>query len=545
MASTVNPISLPNYAGVDFNQILQSVLAFGKIPIAGLQQQVAGETLAISVLGRIGGDLSSLQSALSSFQTIGDSAPLSASTAAGAPFTASVSGTSLSGIYSVSVNQLAAAQVSASQGYANNTDTLGTGTITVTIGGVAHDIAIDSSHQTLDGVANAINSAAIGVTAQVVNTGVPASPYRLEIASSSTGSASAFTVSTSLTGGTAPDFTNTNVGPVSLDSMAGTASPTIAGTYSGTLSQGYRFTVTSGGTVGTDAITIGYTSDSGQTGTINVASDYTPGTPITVANGLTLSLSAGTLVAGDKFSVAAFNPTIVSAQNAIVQVGNQVITSATNSVNNAIAGLTLNLTGTGGPSTVTVAEDSANEGAAISSFVYAYNKLMGDIQANTQAKPEANPPPLAANGPVQSVALGMQMGLGTINLSKLGISVNDKTGQLSFDAGAFSTALAADPTGVHNTFTQVFTALDGQITSALASNSGLIASQTASYNSLISQQNDKIATMSDQLQKQQDLLLAEYAQMQGQVATYVNIAQLFLNTSSGSGSGSSGLSSLA
>lgn len=337
--TTANPISLPNYAGVDFNQILQSVLAFGKIPIAQVQQQVAGETVAISVLGRIGGDLSSLQTVLSQFQTIGSNAPLSAGTAAGASFTASVSGTPLAGVYNVSVNQLAAGQVSASQGYASNTNSVGTGTITVTTGGVAHNITIDSSNQTLDGVAGAINAAAIGVTAQVVNTGLPADPYRLEIASNSTGTASAFTVSTSLSGGTGPDFTNSGVGPVSRDSMAGTSTPTIGGTYTGTLSQGYHFTVASGGTVGTDAITIGYTSDSGQSGTINVASNYTPGTPITVANGLTLSLSAGTLNAHDKFSVAAFNPDIVSAQNALLQVGNQMVTSAGNSVANAIPGV--------------------------------------------------------------------------------------------------------------------------------------------------------------------------------------------------------------
>jgi len=545
MASTVNPISLPNYAGIDFNQILQSVLAFSKVPIAQLLQQVAGENLAISTLGRIGGDLSSLQAALSAFQTVGSNVPLSASSAPGAPFTASVSGSPLAGVYSVSVNQLAAAQVSASQGYASNTDAVGTGMITITTGGVAHDITIDSSNRTLDGVAGAINAAAIGVTAQVVNTGLPANPYRLEIASNSTGTASMFTVSTSLSGGTAPDFTNTSVGPVSLDSMAGSSAPTIAGTYSGTLSQGYHFTVTSGGTVGTDAITIGYTSDSGQTGTINVASNYTPGTPITVANGLTLSLSAGTLNASDKFSAAAFNPGIVNAQNAILQVGNQIVTSAGNSVANAMPGVTLNLTGVGGPSTVIIAENTANEGATISSFVSAYNKLMTDIRTNTQGNPQAAAPPLEANGPLQSVALGMQIGLGAMNLSKLGISIDGKTGQMSFDASAFSTAMAADPTGVQNTFQQVFTALNGQVTSALAPTSGLIASQTTSYNNLITQQNQQIGTMNNQLQNQQDLLLAEYAQMQGQVATYVNISQLFLNTSSGSSSGSSGLSSLA
>jgi len=548
MAGSANAISLPNYAGVNFTQILQSVIAAGQVPIAALQQEVSGETLAISTLGNISGDLTSLQNAIAPFQS-GSATPLSASAGAGAPFSPSVSGTPVAGVYSVTVNQMAAAQTSASQGYASNTNTVGTGTITVTVAGTAHNIAINSGNNTLGGVANAINTAAIGVTAQVVNTGLASNPYRLEITSNSTGSAGAFTVSTSLSGGTALDFANTEVGPVSLDSMTGSASPTVGGTYSGTLSQGYHFKVTSGGTVGTDPITIAYTSDSGESGTINVASNYTTGTPLTVADGLTLSLGAGTLNTSDKFSVAAFNPDVASAQNAIVQVGNQIVTSASNNVTNAISGLTLNLSGNSGTSTVTVSEDTVTQSNNISSFVTTYNKIMTDIQQATQARPQAAAPPLDANGPVEAVALGMQVGLGAVNLSKLGISVDGKTGQMSFDSTAFSSALASDPTGVQNASNQVYTALNGIVTGALAPNTGLVASQNTSYNGLISQQNAQVATMNQQLQQEQNQLLGEYAQMQAMVENYTNMAQLFSDSSSssssGSSSGGSGLSSMA
>ena len=548
-SSISNAISLPNYAGVDFSQILQSVVAAGQVPIAAIQQEVSAETTAISTIGKISGDLTSLQSALAPFQS-GTTAPLTASTGANAPFSASVSGTPVAGVYSVNVDQMAAAQISASQGYASDTDSVGTGTITITVGGTANNVAINSSNDTLDGVASAINAAGIGVTAQAVNTGLPSDPYRLELTSNSTGSAGAFTVSSSLSGGTAPDFTDNEIGPVSLDSMTGSATPTIGGTYTGTLSQGYHFAVTSGGTVGTNPITITYTSDSGETGTINVASDYTPGSALPVADGLTLSLGSGTLNTSDQFSVAAFTPDVVSAQNATVQVGNQVVTSASNDVTNAIPGLTLSLTGGSGASTVSVSQDVATQSNDISSFVSAYNQLMTDIQQATQAQPQQAAPPLAADAPVESVALGMQLGLGSINLSKLGISIDDQTGQMSFNQADFSAALSSDPTGVQNAFNQVYTALNGIAADALTANTGLIATQDASYNGLISQQNAQITTMNQQLTQEQNQLEAEYAQMQAVVENYTNIAQIFTDdssSSSGSGSGSSsgGLGSLA
>jgi flagellar capping protein FliD len=215
-------------------------------------------------------------------------------------------------------------------------------------------------------------------------------------------------------------------------------------------------------------------------------------------------------------------------------------------VTNAISGLTLSLTGNSGTSTVTVSEDTVKQSNSIGSFVSTYNKIMTDIQQATQAKPQAAAPPLAANGPVEAVALGMQIGLGAVNLSKLGIKVDDKTGQMSFNSATFSDALASDPTGVQNASNQVYTALNGIITGALAPKTGLIDSQNTAYNGLISQQKTQVATMNQQLQQQQDQLLAQYGQMQAQVAAYTNIAQLFLSSSSSSGSsGGSGLSSMA
>jgi len=170
-SSISNAIDLPNYAGVDFNQILQSVIAAGQVPIAALQQEISAETLSISTLGSISGDFSSLQSAIAPFQ--GDNAaPMAAYAGADAPFSTTVTGNPVAGVYSVTVNQMASSQTSASQGYASDTASVGTGTITLDVNGTPTPINIDSTNDTLDGVASAINSANLGVTAQVVDTGL-------------------------------------------------------------------------------------------------------------------------------------------------------------------------------------------------------------------------------------------------------------------------------------------------------------------------------------------------------------------------------------
>ncbi|MBV8056538.1 MAG: flagellar hook protein FliD, partial [Deltaproteobacteria bacterium] len=209
--SATPPLTLGNFTGIDFNQLLQAVIATAQLPLTNLQSQVSADHTEISALGQIGGNLTSLQNSLSQLQTDATITPLTATASANAPFAASVTGTPLVGTYDVSVHSLAAAQISASQGYASNNSTVGTGTISISInGGSPATVTITSSNDTLNGVAAAINQANLGVTAQVVNTGLAADPYRLQIESNSTGTAGAFTVSTNLTGGTAPNFSTSS-----------------------------------------------------------------------------------------------------------------------------------------------------------------------------------------------------------------------------------------------------------------------------------------------------------------------------------------------
>lgn len=91
------------------------------------------------------------------------------------------------GNYSVNVTQLAQSQSLTSGTFADrDTTTVGTGTLTLTIGGKSTDITVDDSNNTLQGLADSINDAGAGVSAGVVDTG---SGYRLVLSSEESGTA--------------------------------------------------------------------------------------------------------------------------------------------------------------------------------------------------------------------------------------------------------------------------------------------------------------------------------------------------------------------
>ena len=97
------------------------------------------------------------------------------------------------GQYSVSVSQIAQAQSLATGTLPDsNTTTLGTGQLTISVGSTTKTITVDNTNNTLQGLANTINSSNIGVSATVVNTGAG---YRMVMSSQQTGTANAINIS--------------------------------------------------------------------------------------------------------------------------------------------------------------------------------------------------------------------------------------------------------------------------------------------------------------------------------------------------------------
>jgi flagellar hook-associated protein 2 len=533
MSTTTAPVTISNFTGLDFSSILTAETAAAQVPISAVETKLVAANTSISVLGSNSSDFIQLQNSLTTLNTSLVIPPLGASVSQGAPFTASVTGAPASGTYSVNVTSLASSQIVASQGYASSTSNVGDGTFSISLNnGTAIPITIDSTNDTLGGLASAINTANLGVTAQVVNTGAPGAPFRLELISNSTGLSGTFSASSTLAGGTSPDFVNSEVGPTVNSAVTGTSVPTVSGSYTGTLSQAYKFSVVAGGTAGTDPLTIKWTSNSGESGTLSVPANTTG--PITVADGLTLSLGSGTLNAGDSFSVATYVPGVSSAQDATVQVGNQIVTSPTNTVTNAINGVTLQLNDIGAQSTVSIAPDLTAQGSNINAFVTAYNTAVNDIVTTTQAQPKQAAPALAGDGGLRSTLFSLQSEIGSLNLSSLGITVNQSTGNLQFTQSSFEQSEAANPTLVNQSITSLSAALSPTITQVVTPNTGLIASETTSYQSEVTSYNTQITMLNNQLAVSTAQLQAEYAQIQATVAGYQAIAQLFSTTTTSS-----------
>jgi flagellar hook-associated protein 2 len=107
----------------------------------------------------------------------------------------SVAGSDASrGSYNVNVTSLAQSQALATREVFADRDatSVGQGTLTLSVGAKTTDITIDSSNDTLQGLANAINDANAGVSAGVIDTG---NGYQLVLSADETGTANAVSIS--------------------------------------------------------------------------------------------------------------------------------------------------------------------------------------------------------------------------------------------------------------------------------------------------------------------------------------------------------------
>ena len=178
------------------------------------------------------------------------------------------------------------------------------------------------------------------------------------------------------------------------------------------------------------------------------------------ANGTTASL--GQVVT----QTTGYNRELTHGSNANVSIDGTMITRTTNTISDAIPGLTLNLLAAepGTPVTVTVAPDTNTTVNDVRLFVSAYNAAATFVQTQT-----AKGGSLAFNVSLRSSLRSITQQLvanvpgttGTLtNPSSVGVSL-DKTGQMQLDATALTAALSSNPTGVAALFARTVTTSAG------------------------------------------------------------------------------------
>jgi len=467
--------------GIDWESTIQQLLAIDSQPITLLENRRATLESQLSRWASIQGQLQSLQSSVQALDSLTEFAAKSATTSNSTILGATASASALPGSYEIMVQQLARSHKIACQGWADSATTpIGDtgGDLVITVGSstiTIDDADIDAS-TTLADMADLINRDEGNdnlVSATILNDGSSSNPYRLVLTSVATGETNTISVSSNPT---SLDFSSSSIdSPEESSSWSGTSHAAIGAgaNYSGADNKTFAFTVagTAGThyTVGSGDITVSWTDSAGGSGSFVIPAGYS-GQEITVAEGVTLTFSSGggeDLVAGDTWDVDVFNPTLQTAQDALIRVDGIYMSQSSNTVTDVIEGLTLELLSADAETTVavTVSNDTATVESLISDFVSSYNNLMASLSAATSYDEDAElAQPLLGDstvssirGTLQSLVSSMVPGLPDNAmlqcLAEIGITTGSG-GMLSIDSAELQEALTDDFEGVVNLFVE-------------------------------------------------------------------------------------------
>ncbi len=437
---------------IDVSSLVSQLVAATRAPQDALiSNQTQAVTTQISAIGTLKGALSAFQSALGAIDTPSSFAAMTANTSDSTIFSASAGSGAVAGTYPVTVSQLAQGQQLVSKGFAGgSSSTIGTGTLQLTLGSSSFSVSIDSTDDTVEGLAAAINGAGAnpGLTATVIN---GTDGAHLVLSSTLTGAANTIGVTETEGGG----------------ALA--------------------------------AVTYG----SGNT------ANYTQN---------------------------------AAAQDAAFSISGIDYTSSSNTVSNALDGVTLTLlgttptSGTGGgaatPETLTVANDTPTIESNISAFVKAYNTLVTSVSALNSYDPTTGTAgPLLGDALMSGVQNEIRSTLYSVvntgsavynSLASVGITTNSD-GSLSLNNSTLQSALATAPTAVSALFSGtsgIASGLNTQLTGELSSG-GVIDSRSQT----LVQQENALSEQTNQLNTKMDALTASLTQQYSALNTLLSSLQ--------------------
>jgi flagellar hook-associated protein 2 len=210
MSSVISPNSASNTSsantlitstgigsGLNISAIVSALTtSFGAAQTSQLTNQQNSLDSQVSAYGTFTAALDTLKLALPPLEDPSQLAGFAASVADKTIATATTTTDAVAGQYSLQVNNLATSATLTSGPVATGATAVGTGTLTIAVGGASTAITIDSTNNSLAGIAAAINSAPNnpGVSASIITT---TDGSRLVLTGTSTGAANTITVTPS------------------------------------------------------------------------------------------------------------------------------------------------------------------------------------------------------------------------------------------------------------------------------------------------------------------------------------------------------------
>jgi flagellar hook-associated protein 2 len=402
---------------------LQNVETPWKNQLTSLESQDA----AISSLGTMFSNLSNDMSHLTNFEGIlSQKSGSSSNTNVLQLMSASTS--AVAGTHTVVVGSLAQTASGYLAPIASAADKL-SGAVTLQVGsGTARTITLNSSDNTLSGLASAINQSGVGISASVLT---DASGSRLSLVSGTSGASGNITVSAnSLAAAVANTLSYTGTAGTSGANSTGTLSPvlspseTLSGSMTIAVGAGAPASVTMAAVnsaegdatlsdlesyINTNSSSLGVTAsivtNSDGTSSLSLES-ATPGSAgtLTVSSGITDS------------STALGYTQAVTGTNARLTVDGVALTSATNTVTNLIPGLTFQLLAPSPDQVqVVIGNDNADVESTVNQFVVDYNSLISALNTQEGRDSSGNAEPLFGSPTLSLLQQQLMSGLNTAN----------------------------------------------------------------------------------------------------------------------------------
>ncbi len=220
-------------AGIDVSTLVSAAMANQTAELAVMQGQQTQLTTEQTALSSFNNDVQTLQNAVYALtDPVGQMTSVAATSSDPSILSATALSGTPSGTHSITVSNLSTTSSAYSTAVASSSTAIATGTLTIQVGsGTAATITIDNTNNTLDGLAQTINSTAnIGVSASVIT---DANGARLAIVSNSSGQAGSLTITPS---SGLPTFTTTagNNASLTVDGIPiSSASNVVSGVLSG------------------------------------------------------------------------------------------------------------------------------------------------------------------------------------------------------------------------------------------------------------------------------------------------------------------------
>ncbi len=566
--------------GIDTQALAASLVDAERAPRAdAINKNISKSQAVISGYAAVKYALSNLQKAFDALKNKSSFSSITVSNSQTSAFTATATSGASAGSHSVLITQLATEQRSASIGYAATDKLNGGRSFSLALamgGGTTQNIAI--SDDTPAGIVDAINGAGLGISASLINTGIGSAPYKIMV-TGSTGTANSFTLSN------APLTTVTTQG----DSVAGVVESTIL-TFTDTLKAGNSVTI--GGltyTATTDttstqlaaafaSLALGSISGAGtSTGTYSGAlAGFSTGAVATDGSVTATSSTANANVTDLPVSstgASFFDNKLQTATDAALYVDGIAITRSSNSVTDAITGVSLNLlatngssvmsngvsTGTGTPASVNLTNDSSVAKTNLLALVTAFNdanSLLDEV-TNPKSTLATYGATLAGNSSVRAIRDQIRAMVtgdsstksssgGLSALRDIGIEI-DSTGGLTTNAVKLDLALNFN---FNNTVTLLSGNQEGQsiydtspaglagdaskALTAMLGKAGTVSTESANATSRITKYQDDLTALNDRMTR----LLASYTK---QFAAMDNMVGQIKNTQTGLTSSFAGL----